>query len=275
MINEKIGNLLTAEEVNVIAHQTNYAGIMSGGIAKSIKNDLLGAKGFFEYTNTCDTQKRNLLGTVLYQTAVNGKIVADMFAQRSHGRVKTDYDALQKCLEEVEEFCMERNYSLGIPGRLGCGLAGGDWKYVYENIIVPIFKDSSVMLYIYYFDIETYQKCQDELGNVCLYYTDSDPCCQMNLDDETDVDVNSEDDVEDNTEDDTEGESEDNAGDGTEDDQNDDTADDTEGDTEDESEDNAGDDPKNGAEDDSEDNTEDDPEDEVEALSESESDPAL
>ena len=99
MINEKIGNLLTAEEVNVIAHQTNYAGVMAAGIAKSIKNDLLGAKGFFEYSNTCDTQKRNLLGTVLYQTAVNGKIVADMFAQRNHGRVRTDYDALQKCLE--------------------------------------------------------------------------------------------------------------------------------------------------------------------------------
>ena len=208
MINEKIGNLLTAEEVNVIAHQTNYAGVMAAGIAKSIKNDLLGPKGFFEYSNTCDAQKRNLLGTVLYQFAVNGKIVADMFAQRNHGRVKTDYDALQKCLEEVEEFCMERNFSLGIPGRLGCGLAGGDWKYVYENIIVPIFEDSSVMLYIYYFDDETYQKCQEELAD------DLDE----EYDDETDADVNSEDDTEGNPEDNTEDESEDNAGADTEDD---------------------------------------------------------
>ena len=112
MINEKIGNLLTAEEVDVIAHQTNYAGVMAGGIAKSIKNDLLGAKGFFEYTNTCDTQKRNLLGTVLYQTAVNGKIVADMFAQRNHGRVRTDYDALQKCLEDVEIYCSEKGIKI-------------------------------------------------------------------------------------------------------------------------------------------------------------------
>ena len=208
MINEKIGNLLTAEEVDVIAHQTNYAGVMAAGIAKSIKNDLLGPKGFFEYSNTCDAQKRNLLGTVLYQFAVNGKIVADMFAQRNHGRVKTDYDALQKCLEEVEEFCMERNFSLGIPGRLGCGLAGGDWKYVYENIIVPIFEDSSVMLYIYYFDDETYQKCQEELAD--------DP--DEEYDDETDADVNSEDDTEGNPEDNTEDESEDNAGADTEDD---------------------------------------------------------
>ena len=207
MINEKVGNLLTAE-VDVIAHQTNYAGVMAAGIAKSIKNDLLGPKGFFEYSNTCDAQKRNLLGTVLYQFAVNGKIVADMFAQRNHGRVKTDYDALQKCLEEVEEFCMERNFSLGIPGRLGCGLAGGDWKYVYENIIVPIFEDSSVMLYIYYFDDETYQKCQEELAD--------DP--DEEYDDETDADVNSEDDTEGNPEDNTEDESEDNAGADTEDD---------------------------------------------------------
>ena len=208
MINEKIGNLLTAEEVNVIAHQTNYAGVMAGGIAKSIKNDLLGPKGFFEYSNTCDAQKRNLLGTVLYQFAVNGKIVADMFAQRNHGRVRTDYDALQKCLEDVEIYCSEKGLSLGIPGRLGCGIAGGDWKYVYENIIVPIFEDSSVMLYIYYFDDETYQKCQEELAD--------DP--DEEYDDETDADVNSEDDTEGNPEDNTEDESEDNAGADTEDD---------------------------------------------------------
>lgn len=245
MINEKIGNLLTAEEVNVIAHQTNYAGVMAAGIAKSIKNDLLGAKGFFEYSNTCDTQKRNLLGTVLYQTAVNGKIVADMFAQRNHGRVRTDYDALQKCLEDVEIYCSEKGLSLGIPGRLGCGIAGGDWKYVYENIIVPIFEDSSVMLYIYYFDDETYQKCQEELAD------DLDE----EYDDETDADINSEDDTEDNPEDNTEDESEDNAETVPEDDAEDDSEDE--------------------ADDGSEDEADDDSEDEAEALSESECDPAL
>lgn len=203
MINEKIGNLLTAEEVDVIAHQTNYAGVMAGGIAKSIKNDLLGAKGFFEYTNTCDTQKRNLLGTVLYQTAVNGKIVADMFAQRNHGRVRTDYDALQKCLEDVETYCSEKGLSLGIPGRLGCGLAGGDWKYVYENIILPIFENSSVMLYIYYFDDETYQRCQEELVD------DPDDEYDDEYDDETDVEDNAEDYPDDDAEDDSEGDTDD------------------------------------------------------------------
>ena len=203
MINEKIGNLLTAEEVNVIAHQTNYAGVMAAGIAKSIKNDLLGAKGFFEYSNTCDTQKRNLLGTVLYQTAVNGKIVADMFAQRNHGRVRTDYDALQKCLEDVETYCSEKGLSLGIPGRLGCGLAGGDWKYVYENIILPIFENSSVMLYIYYFDDETYQRCQEELVD------DPDDEYDDEYDDETDVEDNAEDYPDDDAEDDSEGDTDD------------------------------------------------------------------
>ena len=203
MINEKIVNLLTAEEVDVIAHQTNYAGVMAGGIAKSIKNDLLGAKGFFEYTNTCDTQKRNLLGTVLYQTAVNGKIVADMFAQRNHGRVRTDYDALQKCLEDVETYCSEKGLSLGIPGRLGCGLAGGDWKYVYENIILPIFENSSVMLYIYYFDDETYQRCQEELVD------DPDDEYDDEYDDETDVEDNAEDYPDDDAEDDSEGDTDD------------------------------------------------------------------
>lgn len=138
------------------------------------------------------------MGTVLYQTAVNGKTIADLFAQRNHGRVKTDYDALQKCLEEVEAYCLERGLTLGIPGRLGCGLAGGDWKYVYENIIVPIFEDSSVMLYIYYFDDETYQKCQEELAD------DLDD----EYDDETDADGDFEDDAEDDSEDDTENESE-------------------------------------------------------------------
>ena len=62
----------------------------------------------------------------------------------------TDYDALKECLERLHIW-MEKNNIVtgGIPYKLGCGLAGGDW----DGVVYPMIKkefgdDEDITLYI-------------------------------------------------------------------------------------------------------------------------------
>lgn len=53
---------------------------------------------------------------------------------------------------------LDRPPVLGIPGLIGCGLAGGSWHKVYEEILVPLFAEGPQDLYIYYFTEKIYKK---------------------------------------------------------------------------------------------------------------------
>jgi hypothetical protein len=53
--------------------------------------------------------------------------VANLAAQYNYGtdKIQTDYNALKECLSKLP-----KNLPIYIPYKLGCGLAGGDWKKV-------------------------------------------------------------------------------------------------------------------------------------------------
>ena len=161
MIREVNGNLLTYPGLHVIGHQTNCLGVMGGGIAKQIK-----AKYPLVYQNyykLCRASKgKNLLGTVQFLKADDGlQYIANMFGEYSFcesvapyedgGRPRhTDYDALKECLERLHIW-MEKNdiFTAGIPYKLGCGLAGGDWDGVVYPMIKKEFEDDkNITLFI-------------------------------------------------------------------------------------------------------------------------------
>lgn len=156
MIKETKGNLLMAES-DIICHQVNCKGIMGGGIAKQIKDDLLSETEFGLYKAHCKMYGKKLLGTIQFHPEKDGsRSIANLFGENipSGCGLDTDYNALEKCLRTIEIFACKNKLTVAVPGFLGCGLAGGDWNHVYNNIIVPIFVDSEVELTIVYWDKE-------------------------------------------------------------------------------------------------------------------------
>lgn len=139
------GNLLEIN-VNVIAHQVNCKGVMGAGLAKQIRSRYPDV--YTSYKKACNAQT-DLLGKVQLVATPDCR-VANLFSQSNYGTGKcyTNYEALAMCLTKLR-YRMETLglKELGLPYGLGCGLAGGDWKIVYE-IIRDVFTPSEITVYI-------------------------------------------------------------------------------------------------------------------------------
>ena len=162
MIREVEGNLLTYPGLKVIGHQANCLGVMGAGIAKQIKGQ--NPKLFESYKTHCNEISDNhlLLGTVQFLPTDNGKqIVANLFGEYSFcesiapynegGKPRhTDYVALKECFHRLHTWMVLHDVeAAGIPYKIGCGLAGGDWDgVVYPMIQKEFGDDEDITLYI-------------------------------------------------------------------------------------------------------------------------------
>lgn len=162
MIREVKGNLVKSD-AHIICHQANFHGIMGGGVALSIWNELLPFESRMQYQKLCADKGRNLLGTVQYIRAArrqdgNECIVANLFCQDEETQADgglTRYDCMRKCLQDVESVAREQEcVTVALPGYMGCGIAGGNWDKVY-SIIVDVFATSAVELNIVFWDKQT------------------------------------------------------------------------------------------------------------------------
>lgn len=136
MVREIVGDLLKQPNIDIIAHQTNCCGVMGAGIAKQIKQQLLTAGEYEKYVNNCKQQGADLMGKTQLLEAPDGRIIANCFAEISPtGKgVDTDYDALMHAVAKVRNYAKNSGMSVGVPGLMGCGLAGGDWKIVRDML---------------------------------------------------------------------------------------------------------------------------------------------
>lgn len=152
------GDLLKSD-LPIIAHQTNCLGVMGAGIAKSIKNKWNNV--FIQYKNLCTNviNKHNLLGKIQL-CATNDtpiKYIVNLFGEYSftesvapYENRHTDYDALRNALTVLKEKLVFLGFDkVGIPYKLGCGLAGGNWEDVVYPMLQEIFNDNTITLYIY------------------------------------------------------------------------------------------------------------------------------
>jgi len=57
------------------------------------------------------------------------------------------YEAVKKCLEQVAAYAKKDNASVNMP-RIGCGLAGGDWKEI-EQIIESVLIKNNIEVTVY------------------------------------------------------------------------------------------------------------------------------
>lgn len=120
----------------VICHQVNCKGKMGSGVAKGIRSRYPVA--YERYWLLSKKEKKNsasLLGRIQICES-KGKTVINMFAQDGYGydgKLYTDYDAFERCLENVRKFILPGE-TIAMPYKIGCGLGGGDWDVVYGLI---------------------------------------------------------------------------------------------------------------------------------------------
>jgi O-acetyl-ADP-ribose deacetylase (regulator of RNase III) len=151
----KTGNILDATE-NLICHQTNFMKVMGGGLALQIKNKWPNV--FKEYCEFIDKHTFVEVAKFGYLNSCRVSInpfqcVINLFGQYDFGRDKqyTNYDALECQLNALKTYAESFNYSVALPYKIGCGLAGGDW-YTVNSIIEKIFNNSDVQVAIYKFN---------------------------------------------------------------------------------------------------------------------------
>lgn len=143
MVREIIGDLLSCD-ADVICHQVNYYGVMGGGIAAAIRRRVLTDPQYSKYQRLCAAHGDSLLGTVQYLRCGKNRVIANVFSQRD---MSTDYSAFRKCMIEVRDWAEERGYTVAVPGRIGCGIAGGNWDTV-RGILYDIFANDGDLIIV-------------------------------------------------------------------------------------------------------------------------------
>lgn len=145
------GDLLSAFEkdyVNVIVHGCNCFCIMGAGIAKTIKQ-----KYPIVYKKDLETEKgsKSKLGTINYveiDRKTGPGIIINAYTQYEIGTPKHEiqmrYKAIESCFNEIYKKFPDKR--IGIP-KIGCGLAGLEWKLV-RPIIEEQFKGDITLFYI-------------------------------------------------------------------------------------------------------------------------------
>lgn len=177
MISYMEGDLLNSH-CNVICHQVNCSGAMGSGIARQIRSRY---PKVYETFRATYEQGKNILGAidiVLVQDFSNRAIldrmhrrfVINMYAQKDYNRSKerkrqTNYNALRHCIQELKkeivnylEYCNDecaiKDFIIGFPYGIGCGLACGDWNIV-RDIIESEFADDKWNVEIWKYTSDT------------------------------------------------------------------------------------------------------------------------
>lgn len=155
MLEEIAGDLITVGQ-GIIAHQTNYDGVMGGGVAYSIRQKLLSDWDYKQYQDYCAKYGPALLGTNQYFCCSFDVWVANMFCQNDFTGVTgclTNYEAMRRCLEHLRSVAHIFGRPIYLPGRIGCGIAGGDWTRV-KALIEEVMDGVETPVTIVYWDKE-------------------------------------------------------------------------------------------------------------------------
>lgn len=132
MVTIKKGDLLNATE-KVIAHQVNCWGV-AGGLAAVIFDKWPDAGN--DYNQICDRVLYSGIFLGMPQLTgqqKDGHIIANLFGQFKPG---ADYrpQAIEKALTCLGGIARQAGWSVALPYKLSCGIAGGNWDEVLEII---------------------------------------------------------------------------------------------------------------------------------------------
>lgn len=150
-------------KADAILHQVNCQGVMGSGVAKQVREKYPVVYQWYkkwcdEYKEVAKSLGKNpLLGraqivykeNVPYDQLTDKQVIVNLYAQDKYGyggNCYTDYDALKKCLEYVNQHF--KGCSVAIPYLMACHRGGGDWSIV-SKLIEETLVDCDVTLYKY------------------------------------------------------------------------------------------------------------------------------
>ena len=133
----------------IICHVCNDVGAWGAGFTRSVSR--LSPAPERSYRDAIRQTQPKPLGAASLAKVNPSLFVANMIAQRGlptkARRVVIDYPALEECLGFVGKIAADWEASCHMP-RIGCGLAGGDWRTI-EAIIVRTLCALGVPTYVY------------------------------------------------------------------------------------------------------------------------------
>ncbi len=136
--------------VDYIIHQANLFCTFGSGIAAEIKR-----RYPYAYEADCKTAKGDYKKLGAYEIVHDCKLmkpsIINAYSQDGISAVHrtTNYAAVGKIFFDLEKQLREEHFpgdsptTLGIPYKIGCGLAGGDWNVV-RAIVYSAFEKSSI-----------------------------------------------------------------------------------------------------------------------------------
>lgn len=156
MIHIQNGNLLKSD-CDIIAHCCNCQGGFGSGIAGQIRKDFPYAYDAFRL----DTRKpQDKFGTLSVGLSdCSGPDIFNLYGQLSFGydgKQYVDYDALLQSMIIMMETISDwksrstKQFKIGMPYMIGCGLAGGEWSVV-EELILNVSCQFNHDIYLYRF----------------------------------------------------------------------------------------------------------------------------
>lgn len=148
MLINKNGDLLKSD-CTVVMHQANCQKTMGAGIAKVIANKYPGAK---EADKLSPLSPEERLGTFTHYEDDDVTVV-NLYGQLRYGRKGnfTEYDKLESAIDQFFTYGLNNNLDLskvGVPYKIGSGLAGGDWDVV-KSLLSRQSEKHKVDIYIY------------------------------------------------------------------------------------------------------------------------------
>lgn len=117
--------------MGIVVHQCNAMHKMGAGLALDIKNKY--PIVFYDYMKT-----QLKLGDVIFSNVSSKLIFASLISQKYYGRNKniiyTNYNAFENGIRKIKEFNEDKELLIIFPYKIGCGLANGNRKMVYDII---------------------------------------------------------------------------------------------------------------------------------------------
>ena len=130
----------------IICHVCNNVGAWGAGFTAALSSRW--SEPEQRYRAEFARSPKPILGEVQLVRVEAGLYVANMIAQdglpQYRGQIVLDYTALANCLTWLAQYA-ERDWSFHMP-RIGCGIAGGDWRRV-ESIVRVALAEFPVMVY--------------------------------------------------------------------------------------------------------------------------------
>lgn len=142
-------------EINYLLHCVNCQGVMGSGIALQIRHAFPEVyEDYIEFIKHKNNLQEKILGECRVSRIQKDINVVNLFGQENFGTQvrQLNYGAISQSLwlfKNHYDFCNEfkdNRLSIGLPYKMGCDRAGGDWEIVYEMVEFYL-QDYDVMIY--------------------------------------------------------------------------------------------------------------------------------